>query len=76
MSKQQYHFVTFEILLVVLKMQAPPLLKCSNFIFISLSLSPLYGNEQTRLLLGDLSGAIDPNYSGSIAMALGCIHRR
>ncbi|XP_065620338.1 protein SWEETIE-like [Quercus suber] len=35
----------------------------------------IFTARMTRLLLGDLSGAIDPNYSGSIAMALGCIHR-
>ncbi|KHN17324.1 HEAT repeat-containing protein 5B [Glycine soja] len=29
----------------------------------------------TRSLLGDLNGATDPNYAGSIALALGCIHR-
>ncbi|RDY13657.1 Protein SWEETIE, partial [Mucuna pruriens] len=29
----------------------------------------------TRSLLGDLNGATDPNYTGSIALALGCIHR-
>lgn len=81
MSKQQNHFVIFEILLV-LKMMAPPPpgFWSVQIIYLSpslsLSLSPLYCNEQTRLLLGDLSGAIDPNYSGSIAMALGCIHRR
>ncbi|GMH27186.1 hypothetical protein Nepgr_029029 [Nepenthes gracilis] len=31
--------------------------------------------RMTKSLLGDLSGATDSNYSGSIAMALGCIHR-
>lgn len=34
------------------------------------------GGKQTRSLLGDLNGATDPNYTGSIALALGCIHRR
>ncbi|CAK9150708.1 unnamed protein product [Ilex paraguariensis] len=29
----------------------------------------------TRLLLGDVSGATDSHYAGSIALALGCIHR-
>ncbi|KAJ9561951.1 hypothetical protein OSB04_007111 [Centaurea solstitialis] len=29
----------------------------------------------TRSLLGDVTGQIDPNYAGSIALALGCIHR-
>jgi len=32
--------------------------------------------KQTRSLLGELNGATDPNYAGSIAFALGCIHRR
>lgn len=32
--------------------------------------------KQTRSLLGDLTGAIDSNYAGSIAIALGCLHRR
>lgn len=31
---------------------------------------------QTRLLLGDLGAVNDSNYAGSIAFALGCIHRR
>ncbi|EXB97166.1 hypothetical protein L484_008656 [Morus notabilis] len=31
--------------------------------------------RMTRLLLGDLTGPTDPNYAGSIALALGCIHR-
>ncbi|TKY64772.1 HEAT repeat-containing protein 5B [Spatholobus suberectus] len=39
-----------------------------------------FGNDiftarMTRSLLGDLNGATDPNYAGSIALALGCIHR-
>ncbi|XP_020224658.1 protein SWEETIE isoform X2 [Cajanus cajan] len=39
-----------------------------------------FGNDiftarMTRSLLGDLNGASDPNYAGSIALALGCIHR-
>ncbi|XP_076960722.1 protein SWEETIE-like [Bidens hawaiensis] len=29
----------------------------------------------TRSLLADVTGATDPNYAGSIALALGCIHR-
>nr|KYP59481.1 HEAT repeat-containing protein 5B [Cajanus cajan] len=32
-------------------------------------------SSSTRSLLGDLNGASDPNYAGSIALALGCIHR-
>ncbi|GMY24387.1 protein SWEETIE isoform X4 [Fagus crenata] len=35
----------------------------------------IFTARMTRLLLGDLSGATDSNYAGSIAMALGCIHR-
>lgn len=31
---------------------------------------------QTRSLLTDVTGATDPHYAGSIALALGCIHRR
>ncbi|KAF2313762.1 hypothetical protein GH714_013249 [Hevea brasiliensis] len=31
--------------------------------------------RMTRLLLGDLTGATDSNYAGSISFALGCIHR-
>ncbi|KAI4352232.1 hypothetical protein L6164_006505 [Bauhinia variegata] len=31
--------------------------------------------RMTRSLLGDLKGATDSNYAGSIAFALGCIHR-
>ncbi|KAJ7971209.1 HEAT repeat 5B-like protein [Quillaja saponaria] len=31
--------------------------------------------RMTRLLLGDLNGATDSSYAGSIAFALGCIHR-
>ncbi|XP_062106312.1 protein SWEETIE isoform X2 [Humulus lupulus] len=31
--------------------------------------------RMTRLLLGDLTGVTDPNYAGSISLALGCIHR-
>ncbi|KAK7374934.1 hypothetical protein VNO80_08377 [Phaseolus coccineus] len=39
-----------------------------------------FGNDiftarMTRSLLGELNGATDPNYAGSIAFALGCIHR-
>lgn len=34
------------------------------------------GDKQTRSLLGDLTGATDSNYAGSIAFALGCIHCR
>ncbi|KAK7295809.1 hypothetical protein RJT34_18721 [Clitoria ternatea] len=39
-----------------------------------------FGNDiftarMTRSLLGDLNGATDSNYAGSIAFALGCIHR-
>ncbi|XP_061348491.1 protein SWEETIE-like isoform X3 [Gastrolobium bilobum] len=39
-----------------------------------------FGNDiftarMTRSLLGDLNGATDSNYAGSIALALGCIHR-
>ncbi|XP_022635843.1 protein SWEETIE isoform X2 [Vigna radiata var. radiata] len=39
-----------------------------------------FGNDiftarMTRSLLGELNGATDPNYAGSIALALGCIHR-
>ena len=33
-------------------------------------------DAQTRMLLGDLNGPTDSNYAGSIALALGCIHRR
>lgn len=32
--------------------------------------------KQIRSLLGDLTGMTDPIYAGSIALALGCIHRR
>jgi hypothetical protein len=40
-----------------------------------------FGNDistarMTRSLLGDLTGATDTYYAGSIALALGCIHRR
>lgn len=35
-----------------------------------------YDDKQTRSLLGDLNGATDSNYAGSIAFALGCIHHR
>ncbi|KAJ4707111.1 HEAT repeat-containing protein 5B-like [Melia azedarach] len=31
--------------------------------------------RMTRLLLGDLTGVTDANYAGSIALAIGCIHR-
>ncbi|GAB4832301.1 hypothetical protein Ancab_006312 [Ancistrocladus abbreviatus] len=31
--------------------------------------------RMTKSLLGDLTGATDSNYAGSIALALGCIHR-
>ncbi|XP_057993388.1 protein SWEETIE isoform X1 [Hevea brasiliensis] len=31
--------------------------------------------RMTRLLLGDLTGATDSNYAGSLSFALGCIHR-
>ncbi|KAL1208787.1 Protein SWEETIE [Cardamine amara subsp. amara] len=34
----------------------------------------IFTARMTRVLLGDLSGITDPNYSGSIALALGCIH--
>lgn len=45
-----------------------------NFLYLSYMF--LCGDKQTRVLLGDLSGITDPNYSGSIALALGCIHHR
>eukprot|EP00258_Populus_trichocarpa_P038162 XP_024454181.1 protein SWEETIE isoform X3 [Populus trichocarpa] len=35
----------------------------------------IFTAKMTRLLLGDLPGATDFNYAGSIAFALGCIHR-
>ncbi|PON93486.1 Coatomer beta subunit [Trema orientale] len=35
----------------------------------------IFTARMTRLLLGDLTGATDSNYAGSIALALGCIHR-
>ncbi|XP_010419035.1 PREDICTED: HEAT repeat-containing protein 5B-like [Camelina sativa] len=34
----------------------------------------IFTARMTRGLLGDLSGITDPNYGGSIALALGCIH--
>ncbi|CAA7023533.1 unnamed protein product [Microthlaspi erraticum] len=34
----------------------------------------IFTARMTRMLLGDLSGIADPNYGGSIALALGCIH--
>ncbi|CAE5963233.1 unnamed protein product [Arabidopsis arenosa] len=34
----------------------------------------IFTARMTRVLLGDLSGITDPNYGGSIALALGCIH--
>ncbi|CAD5316514.1 unnamed protein product [Arabidopsis thaliana] len=34
----------------------------------------IFTARMTRVLLGDLSGVTDPNYGGSIALALGCIH--
>ncbi|CAN6577655.1 unnamed protein product [Malus baccata var. baccata] len=45
-----------------------------------LGLLARFGNDiftarMTRSLLGDLTGATDSNYAGSIAFALGCIHR-
>jgi hypothetical protein len=36
----------------------------------------IFTARMTRVLLGDLSGVTDPNYGGSIALALGCIHHR
>ncbi|RVX06522.1 Protein SWEETIE [Vitis vinifera] len=36
----------------------------------------MFTARMTRSLLGDLTGATDSNYAGSIAVALGCIHRR
>lgn len=54
-------------------------------LYLSLLLIPLppflihcfvLGDKQTRSLLGDLTGATDSNYAGSIAFALGCIHCR
>ncbi|XP_042482269.1 protein SWEETIE [Macadamia integrifolia] len=35
----------------------------------------IYTARMTRSLLGDLAGATDLSYSGSIAFSLGCIHR-
>ncbi|KAJ4850066.1 hypothetical protein Tsubulata_019358 [Turnera subulata] len=35
----------------------------------------IFTARMTRLLLGDLTGATDSNYAGSIAFSLGCIHR-
>ncbi|XP_031395568.1 protein SWEETIE isoform X2 [Punica granatum] len=35
----------------------------------------LFTARLTRFLLGELIGATDPNYAGSVAFALGCIHR-
>ncbi|KAK9272135.1 hypothetical protein L1049_002505 [Liquidambar formosana] len=35
----------------------------------------IFTARMTRSLLGDLTGATDSNYAGSIALALGCIHR-
>ncbi|XP_057950084.1 protein SWEETIE isoform X2 [Malania oleifera] len=35
----------------------------------------IFTARMTRLLLGDLTGAADSTYAGSIALALGCIHR-
>lgn len=35
----------------------------------------MFTARMTRSLLGDLTGATDSNYAGSIAVALGCIHR-
>ncbi|KAM2466399.1 hypothetical protein PS1_008328 [Malus domestica] len=35
----------------------------------------IFTARMTRSLLGDLTGATDSNYAGSIAFALGCIHR-
>ncbi|KAK7269008.1 hypothetical protein RIF29_21723 [Crotalaria pallida] len=35
----------------------------------------IFTARMTRSLLGDLNGATDFNYAGSIALALGCIHR-
>uniref|UniRef100_A0A1J3HBB6 HEAT repeat-containing protein 5B n=1 Tax=Noccaea caerulescens TaxID=107243 RepID=A0A1J3HBB6_NOCCA len=34
----------------------------------------IFTARMTRMLLGDVSGITDPNYGGSIALALGCIH--
>ncbi|BBH06892.1 HEAT repeat-containing protein [Prunus dulcis] len=35
----------------------------------------IFTARMTRSMLGDLTGATDSNYAGSIAFALGCIHR-
>lgn len=35
----------------------------------------IFTARMTRLLLGELNGIADSNYAGSIALALGCIHR-
>ncbi|XP_058187917.1 protein SWEETIE-like isoform X1 [Rhododendron vialii] len=35
----------------------------------------IFAARLTRMLLGDLTGAADSSYAGSIAFALGCIHR-
>ncbi|KAL0801143.1 hypothetical protein Bca101_056319 [Brassica carinata] len=34
----------------------------------------IFTARMTRVLLGELNGITDPNYGGSIALALGCIH--
>ncbi|CAA0839600.1 HEAT repeat-containing protein, partial [Striga hermonthica] len=35
----------------------------------------IFTARMTKQLLGDITGGIDANYAGSIALALGCIHR-
>lgn len=47
-----------------------------NLVLFSVVSPALSGDKQTRLLLGDLTGVTDANYAGSIALAIGCIHRR
>lgn len=34
----------------------------------------IFTARMTRVLLGELNGITDPNYGGSVALALGCIH--
>ncbi|WZZ06311.1 hypothetical protein YC2023_092232 [Brassica napus] len=36
----------------------------------------IFTARMTRVLLGELNGITDPNYGGSVALALGCIHHR
>ncbi|KAK7304321.1 hypothetical protein VNO77_45189 [Canavalia gladiata] len=48
---------------------------CEGLGYLARFGNDIFTARMTRSLLGDLNGATDSNYAGSIALALGCIHR-